>query len=55
MGVSEHAEGRQQPDDHANHDDDIENLFDFTVHGDVGVDQPEQDPDDDQSDEEINE
>ena len=50
----ENAEGVQQPHDDANHHDDVENFFDLSVHRDVGVDQPEQHTDDDQSDGERN-
>ena len=55
MGVTEHAKGGEQPDHHADHDDNVEDLFDFAIHGNVGVDQPEDDADDDEGDEEINE
>jgi hypothetical protein len=48
-GVPQDAESRQKPDDHADNDDDIEDLLDLPVHGNVGVDEPEQYADDDES------
>ena len=51
--MTDDAKGAQQPHDHANHHDDVEDLFDFCIHRDVGVDQPEQYAHDDQSDDEI--
>jgi hypothetical protein len=50
--VIDDAEGIQQPDDDADHDDGVENFFDLPVHRDVGVDQPEQHADHDQGDDE---
>ena len=50
----ENAEGKQQPHDDANHHDDIENFFYLSVHRNIGIDQPEQHADDDQSDGERN-
>lgn len=47
VGMSQDAEGGQEPHEHANDHDDIQNLFDLSIHGDVGVDQPEQNADDD--------
>jgi hypothetical protein len=38
----------QQPDDHRDHDDDIEQALDFAVHRDEGVDEPQQHPNNDQ-------
>lgn len=36
------AERVEQPYDHADDYDDIENLLDFAVHRNVGIDQPQQ-------------
>ena len=47
-GVVEDAEAVEQPQDHHDHDDNIEDLFDRRLHRDVGVDQPENNTDDDQ-------
>jgi len=44
--MPQNAKGRQEPYDHANHHDGIEDLFDLPVHGNVIVDQPEQHADD---------
>lgn len=52
--VMENAEGKQQPYHDANDDDGVEDLFDLSVHRDIGVDQPEQHADDDQGDYEGN-
>ncbi len=30
----------EKPDDNHNHDDNIENSFDFDIHGDVRIDKP---------------
>lgn len=49
-GATENTEGNQQPPHDANYDDDIEDLFDLPVHGDVGIHQPEQHADDDEGD-----
>ena len=40
--VSDDTEGGQEPYDHTDYNDSVEDLLDFSVHGDVGVDQPEQ-------------
>ena len=48
------AEHGQQPHDDTNHHDDVENFFDFSVHRNVGIDEPEQHTDDDEGDNEIN-
>jgi hypothetical protein len=53
-GVMENAESKQQPHDNANHHDDVEDFFYLSVHRDVGIDQPKQHTDDDQSDGERN-
>ena len=47
--VVEYSEHIQQPKDHDDHHHDIEDVFDLPVHGDVGVDEPEQDANDDES------
>jgi len=44
---SEHVE---QPKDYHHHHHDIEDLFDLGIHGDVGVDEPEQNSDHDETD-----
>jgi hypothetical protein len=51
-GMIDDAEGIQQPHNDADHDDDVENLFNLSIHRDIVVDQPEQHTDDDQSDDE---
>jgi hypothetical protein len=48
--MAENAKDRQQPHDDTNHDDDVENFFNLPVHRDVGIDQPEQHANDNQSD-----
>ena len=48
-GMAEDAEGREKPNDHADDDDNVEDLFDLGIHGNVVVDEPEQDTDDDKS------
>jgi len=40
--VTQNAKGRQKPYDHANHHNNIEDLLDLPVHGNVVVDEPEQ-------------
>jgi hypothetical protein len=35
------SKGLQKPDDNSNYDNDVENVFDFSIHGDVGIHQPE--------------
>jgi len=42
ISVVDNAKGIKEPDHHADHDHDIQDLLDFPVHGNVGVDQPEQ-------------
>jgi hypothetical protein len=49
VGVINDPEGVQQPNHHANNHDDIEYILNFAVHRDIGVDQPQQNPDDNQS------
>jgi hypothetical protein len=39
--MAPHAEYIKQPKDYYHHYHDIEDLFDFPIHGDIGVDQPE--------------
>jgi hypothetical protein len=48
-GVIEHAKAVKQPQDDHYHHDNVKNLFDRGLHGNVGVDQPKHDADDDQS------
>jgi hypothetical protein len=47
--MPEYAEAVEQPEDHGDHDEDVEDLFDRGRHRDVGIDEPEQHADDDQS------
>jgi hypothetical protein len=47
-GVTQNPKNRQKPDDNANHDDDVENLLNFSVHRDIGVYQPKQHANDNQ-------
>ena len=51
MGVAQNAKDRQEPHHDANHRDGVENIFDLSIHRNAGVDQPEDHPDDDESDE----
>jgi hypothetical protein len=48
--VVQNSKDVEQPEDY--HDDDhaIENLLDLAIHGDVSVDEPEEDSDDDEAD-----
>jgi hypothetical protein len=39
--VGENPEHFEKPDDHNNDDDDVQDGFNLAVHGDVCVDQPE--------------
>src|SRR5450432_4484775 len=48
--MAENAKNGQQPHDDADYNHDVENFFNFPVHRDIGIDQPEQHADDDQSD-----
>jgi hypothetical protein len=52
--VIENAKGKQQPDDDANDDDNVENFFYLSIHRNIGVDEPEQYADDYQGDDERN-
>ena len=54
-GIVDDAEAVEQPQDDHDHDNDVENLFDRRLHRDVGVDQPEYDADDHQSEHYVNE
>jgi hypothetical protein len=38
--VSENPEYLEKPDDYDNHDYNIENGFDFVIHGDISINQP---------------
>jgi len=40
----------EQPEEDYHHHHDIEDLLDFPIHGNVGVDEPKEDSDDDESD-----
>jgi hypothetical protein len=48
-GMPQNAERGQEPDDNADHDHDVEDLFDLPVHRNVVIDQPEEYSDDDES------
>jgi hypothetical protein len=48
--VPENPEDRQKPQGNRNDYDDIDDLLDLSVHRDVGVDKPEQNPDHDEAD-----
>jgi hypothetical protein len=53
MNVAESAQQSkdiEQPEDDYHYHHDIEDPFDLTIHGDVVVDEPQQDPGDDESD-----
>jgi hypothetical protein len=48
--MAQHSEYVKQPKDHHHNHDDIEDLFDLTIHWDVSVDEPKQDSGNDESD-----
>ena len=48
--MAQYAEYIEQPKDYYHHHHDIEDLLDLPIHGDVGVDEPEQDSDYDEGD-----
>src|SRR5688572_27337607 len=50
--MADDAKGVKQPNDDADHHHDVEDVLNFAVHRDVGVDQPEQHADDDEGDDE---
>jgi len=52
---AEKSENLQQVDDHRDHNDGIQDTFDFAVHGNVVVYQPEKDSDNDQHTDDVNE
>jgi hypothetical protein len=53
-GESRHqSKDLQQPDHDADHNDRVENAFDFSVHGNVGIHQPKHDADGDKNENEI--
>ena len=52
--VPQYSKYVEQPKDHYHHHHDIEDLFDLAIHGDVAVDEPEQDSDNDESDDNCN-
>jgi len=47
--LPKHTEGIEQPDDHRDHDDDIHNVLNLSVHRDVFIDDPEKHADDEKS------
>jgi len=51
-GMPNHAKGRQQPDNDADHHDDVQDLFDLAVHRNIRIHEPEEHADDDQRDNE---
>jgi len=53
--ASEQAESLQQPDNDTDHHDGVEDAFDRPVHGNVGIDEPQQHADDDKNDDQIHE
>jgi len=48
-GMAEDAEGGKKPDHDADDDNNVEDLFDLGIHGNVIIDEPEKDADDDES------
>ena len=48
--MAQHSKDIEEPEDHHHYDHDIEDLFDLTVHRDVGVREPKQDSDNDETD-----
>ena len=53
--VVPHSEYVQEPKNHHHHHHDIEDLFDLTVHRDVGVREPKQHGDNDEREDNCNE
>ena len=47
---TDHAEYLKQPQYDGDHHHDVQNVFDLPIHGNVGVDQPQQDADDNKND-----
>lgn len=47
------TEAVEQPQDYDDHDHDVEDLFDRGLHGDIGVDQPEDHADDYQGNDDV--
>jgi hypothetical protein len=45
---AQHSKRLQQPEHDRNDDDDIQDVLDLSVHGDIGVDEPKQHANDDQ-------
>jgi len=52
--VVEYSEDVEQPQDYNYHHHDVEDPFDLPIHGDVAVDEPEQDSDYDETDDDCN-
>src|ERR1035437_8791309 len=52
--TGEHAKDVQQPQDHCDDHRDIQNLLDLAIHRDVGVNQPQEHPNNYQSDHQRN-
>ena len=38
--VIKYPENFKQPDDNNDYNDNVQNVFDFAIHGDVGIDEP---------------
>jgi len=51
---AEESEDVEEPEDHGNHDDAIENGLDGALHRDEAVHQPEQNSDDNQNYDDVN-
>ena len=49
------TENVEEPENDGDHDDAVENRLDGPLHGDVGVHEPEQNPDDDQDQDDVDE
>lgn len=48
--VAQNPKGSQNPEDHRDNHDDVQNLLNLSVHRDVGINEPQQDSDNDQRD-----
>jgi hypothetical protein len=46
--VTEYSENIQQPEYHDDDDHHIQDLLDFSIHGDIRIDEPQHDTDNDE-------
>jgi hypothetical protein len=54
VDMPQHAEDAEKPQDNHDKNDDIEDLFDLGIEGNVAIDQPQEDANDDQGDDDMN-